>query len=131
MQFTADDRRFVMTDRALARIVRQLLPSLLVAAMLLLGGRRRARGRHGHAFDHDQGSPVRSRRVARAAGQADRHPRQESQYIVSEFESSDLHFEKIVPVGSEGVVYVRPLQPGRYNFYDDFHHETQGFLVVP
>jgi plastocyanin len=50
--------------------------------------------------------------------------------IVSEFESSDLHFEKIVPVGGEGVVYVRPQQPGRYNFYDDFHHDTQGFLVV-
>jgi plastocyanin len=51
--------------------------------------------------------------------------------IVSEFESSDLHFEKIVPVGAEAVVYVRPLQPGRYNFYDDFHHATQGYLVVP
>jgi plastocyanin len=51
--------------------------------------------------------------------------------IVSEFESGDLHFEKIVPVGSEAVVYVRPQQPGRYNFYDDFHHETQGYLVVP
>jgi plastocyanin len=51
--------------------------------------------------------------------------------IVSEFESSDLHFEKIVPNGSEAVVHVRPQQPGRYNFYDDFHHETQGFLVVP
>jgi plastocyanin len=50
--------------------------------------------------------------------------------IVSEFESSDLHFEKIVPVGGEGTVYVRPQQPGRYNFFDDFHHETQGFLVV-
>jgi len=51
--------------------------------------------------------------------------------IVSEFESSDLHFEKIVPAGREAVVYVRPQRPGRYNFYDDFHHETQGFLVVP
>jgi plastocyanin len=51
--------------------------------------------------------------------------------IVSEFESSDLHFEKIVPAGSEAVVHVRPLQPGRYNFFDDFHHETQGFLIVP
>lgn len=51
--------------------------------------------------------------------------------IVSEFESSDLHFEKIVPVGAEAVVYVRPQQPGRYNFYDDFHRDTQGFLVVP
>jgi len=51
--------------------------------------------------------------------------------IVSEFESSDLHFEKIVPVGTEAVVYVHPLQPGRYNFYDDFHHATQGYLIVP
>ena len=51
--------------------------------------------------------------------------------IPSEFESSDLHFEKIVPVGKEAVVRVRPQQPGRYNFFDDFHRETQGALVVP
>jgi plastocyanin len=51
--------------------------------------------------------------------------------IVSEFESKDLHFEKIVPVSTEGVVHVRPQQPGKYNFYDDFHHETQGYLIVP
>jgi Cupredoxin-like domain len=51
--------------------------------------------------------------------------------IVSEFESNDLHFKKIMPTGSEAVVYVRPQQPGRYNFFDDFHRETQGFLVVP
>jgi plastocyanin len=51
--------------------------------------------------------------------------------IPSEFESSDLHFEKIVPVGKKAVVRVRPQQPGRYNFFDDFHRETQGVLVVP
>jgi plastocyanin len=51
--------------------------------------------------------------------------------IPSEFESSDLHFEKIVPVGKEAVVRMRPQQPGRYNFFDDFHRETQGVLVVP
>jgi hypothetical protein len=51
--------------------------------------------------------------------------------IVSEFESSDLHFEKIVPVGKEGVVNVRPQQPGRYGFFDDFHRDTQGVLIVP
>ena len=51
--------------------------------------------------------------------------------IVSEFESADLHFEKIIPAGSQGVVHVRPLQPGKYNFYDDFHHATQGYLIVP
>jgi cupredoxin-like protein len=51
--------------------------------------------------------------------------------IPSEFESGDLHFEKIVPVGKEAVVRVRPQQPGRYTFFDDFHHETRGALVVP
>ena len=51
--------------------------------------------------------------------------------VASEFESSELHFEKIVAVGKEVTVYVRPQQPGRYNFYDDFHQATQGFLVVP
>ncbi len=51
--------------------------------------------------------------------------------IVSEFESSDLHVEKIIPVGKEAVIRVRPQQPGRYNFFDDFHRETQGVLVVP
>jgi heme/copper-type cytochrome/quinol oxidase subunit 2 len=51
--------------------------------------------------------------------------------IPSEFESGDLHFEKIVPAGKQAVVRVRPQQPGRYNFFDDFHRETQGVLVVP
>jgi plastocyanin len=51
--------------------------------------------------------------------------------IVSEFESDDLHFEKIIPAGSEATVHVRSQQPGRYKFFDDFHHDTQGFLVVP
>jgi heme/copper-type cytochrome/quinol oxidase subunit 2 len=51
--------------------------------------------------------------------------------IPSEFESSDLHIEKIVPPGKEAVVRARPQQPGRYNFFDDFHRETQGVLVVP
>ena len=51
--------------------------------------------------------------------------------IAFEFESSELHFEKIVPPGGEAVVHVRPQQPGRYNFIDDFHHETQGSLIVP
>jgi Cupredoxin-like domain len=51
--------------------------------------------------------------------------------VPSEFESGDLHFEKIVPVGKEAVIHVRPQQPGRYIFFDDFHREAQGALVVP
>jgi plastocyanin len=50
--------------------------------------------------------------------------------IAAEFESDALHVEKIVPAGGEASVHVRPLEPGRYNFFDDFHRATQGFLVV-
>ena len=51
--------------------------------------------------------------------------------IAAEFESDDLHVEKVIPPGRETVVRVRPLEPGRYNFFDDFHRATQGTLVVP
>lgn len=47
-----------------------------------------------------------------------------------EFESLSLRVEKVVAPGSEGVVHVRALAPGRYDFWDDFHQETRGTLVV-
>lgn len=51
--------------------------------------------------------------------------------IAAEFESEALHVEKVVPPGREAVVRIRPLEPGRYSFFDDFHRATQGVLVVP
>jgi len=51
--------------------------------------------------------------------------------VAAEFESSALHFEKVIPAGGQAVVHVRPLEPGRYNFFDDFHRQSQGFLIVP
>ena len=47
-----------------------------------------------------------------------------------EFESVTLRVEKVVTGNSEGVIRLRPLAPGRYNFFDDFHQETNGVLVV-
>jgi hypothetical protein len=41
-----------------------------------------------------------------------------------------LRVEKIIAPGSEGVVNVRALAPGRYEFFDDFHQQTRGTLVV-
>jgi len=48
----------------------------------------------------------------------------------SEFESIEFHREKIVTPGQEITVFVGPLDPGRYEFYDDFHQEARGHLVV-
>lgn len=47
-----------------------------------------------------------------------------------EFESVSLRVEKVVTGNGEGVIRLRPLEPGRYNFFDDFHQETKGVLVV-
>ena len=47
-----------------------------------------------------------------------------------EFESVSLRVEKVIAPGTEGVVNVRALSPGRYEFFDDFHQEARGTLVV-
>lgn len=47
-----------------------------------------------------------------------------------EFESMSLRVEKVVAPGSEGIINIRPLAPGQYEFFDDFHQETRGTLVV-
>jgi len=35
-----------------------------------------------------------------------------------------------VPPGQTVAVYVSGLSPGRYEFFDDFHQERRGALVV-
>jgi hypothetical protein len=47
-----------------------------------------------------------------------------------EFESVSLRVEKVVTGNSEGIIRLRPLEPGRYNFFDDFNQQTTGVLVV-
>ncbi len=49
---------------------------------------------------------------------------------MSEFESTDFHREKVVPPGGEISVFVGPLDAGSYEFFDDFHPEDRGHLVV-
>src|SRR5664280_1522031 len=48
----------------------------------------------------------------------------------AEFESNMLRVEKVVTGGGTITMRIRPLEPGRYRFYDDFHPETEGYLVV-
>lgn len=48
----------------------------------------------------------------------------------AEFESVQLHREKVVLPGSEITVFVGPLDPGSYEFFDDFHPDTRGHLIA-
>lgn len=48
----------------------------------------------------------------------------------AEFESNMLRVEKVVTGGGTITMRIRPLDPGRYRFFDDFHPSTEGYLVV-
>ena len=48
----------------------------------------------------------------------------------SEFESAELHREKVVPAGKEVVVFIGPLRAGRYEFFDDFNPGVRGHIVA-
>ena len=48
-----------------------------------------------------------------------------------EFESTELHREKVIAGGTEGIVYVGPLAPGTYEFFGDFNPKTaRGRLIA-
>lgn len=47
-----------------------------------------------------------------------------------EFESYELHREKLIPGNTRGFVYIGPLEPGRYPFFGDFHPKTTTGVVI-
>ena len=48
----------------------------------------------------------------------------------AEFESGGLNREKIVPAGGSVPVYIGPLAPGAYPFFDDFDQKNRGQIVA-
>lgn len=50
---------------------------------------------------------------------------------VEEFESHDLHREKIVRPSESITIILAPLSPGKYDFFGDFNQDTaQGSLII-
>jgi len=50
--------------------------------------------------------------------------------IPAEFESNDFYAEVVIPGKTELPVYARPLEPGTYHFFNEFHPESKGTLIV-
>ncbi len=48
----------------------------------------------------------------------------------AEFESSDLNREKVVAANSEVIVFIGPLDAGRYGYFDDFHRDTTTGMII-
>jgi len=48
-----------------------------------------------------------------------------------EFESKPFRIEKVVPANSEASFQLRPMKPGRYKFFGEFHEDSaKGEVVV-
>jgi hypothetical protein len=47
-----------------------------------------------------------------------------------EFESTDLHLEKVLAGGAKSYVVINALKPGTYTFFDDFHPDTGKVRIV-
>ena len=48
----------------------------------------------------------------------------------AEFESPDLSREVIVRGHGEVKIFIGPLDPGSYHFFNDFNHDMQGTIVA-
>jgi hypothetical protein len=48
----------------------------------------------------------------------------------AEFESSDMHVEKIVVGGGKISVLAGPLKPGSYKFFDDYHPDQAKGIIT-
>lgn len=48
----------------------------------------------------------------------------------AEFESRELRKEKVVAPGSTSALVIRTLDPGEYDFFDDFHPDTPAAVLV-
>jgi plastocyanin len=50
--------------------------------------------------------------------------------LPAEFESYDLSREVVVPGHSQVKIFIGPLDPGKYKFFNDFHQQSEGWIVV-
>ncbi|MDR3496257.1 MAG: cupredoxin domain-containing protein [Ancalomicrobiaceae bacterium] len=48
-----------------------------------------------------------------------------------EFDSDDLHVEKVIAAKSSGTIHIKPLKPGSYKFDGEYHDATaKGVLIA-
>ena len=47
-----------------------------------------------------------------------------------EFESTELHREKVLPGQSTSFIVIRKLSPGEYRFFDDFHPDAPSMVLI-
>ena len=111
--------------------MRRLLPRLALLSLLALYGPLPAQAEGGtytltikdHRFSPTELEIPAGKKITLIVKNLDSTP--------EEFESLELHREKVVTGGQEITIYIGPLRPGRYEFFGDFNPTTaRGHIVA-
>jgi len=113
-----------------AEIIRLGLVGAILAALMIVAFVVAARADDGDIVIVIKNGKFAPSEIAAPAGQKLKLIVRNQDSTMSEFESSDFHREKVVPPGGEITVYVGPLDAGSYEFFDDFHPDDRGHLLV-
>jgi len=104
------------------RTLPRLAAALLLAGPALADNSTALLTIRNHQFEPSELEVPAGQKIELRVSNADPNP--------AEFESSDLHREKVVTGGQQVTVFIGPLRPGRYEFFDDFNPRARGHIVA-
>ena len=104
------------------RLPLALIPALLLAGAAMADNTTASLTIHDRQFEPREVTVPAGQKIELHVHNADAKP--------VEFESAEMHREKIVLPGKEIVIVVGPLRAGRYEFFDDFNPSNRGVLVA-
>jgi len=104
------------------RTLPRLAAALLVASPAMADNPTASLTLRNHQFEPSELEVPAGQKIELRVNNADPNP--------AEFESSDLHREKVVTGGQQVTVFIGPLRPGRYEFFDDFNPRARGHIVA-
>lgn len=106
-----------------------LLMALMLASLPNLGGSARAEDEPTFRIEFNDGkvTPQRLEVPAKTRFKLELHNLGKEP---AEFESKELRKEKVLAPGSSSTLVIRTLDPGEYDFFDDFHLDAPPAVLV-
>ncbi len=116
-------------ERSTARVTRRGAAFALGAALLIAAGISRAEDDPVFRIEFNDGkvTPQRLEVPAKRRFKLELHNVGKSP---AEFESKELRKEKVLAPGASSTLVIRTLDPGEYDFFDDFHPNAPPAVLI-
>ena len=117
------------SERSTARVTRRGATFALGAALLLAAGISRAEDDPVFRIEFNDGkvTPQRLEVPAKRRSKLELHNVGKEP---AEFESKELRKEKVLAPGASSTLVIRTLDPGEYDFFDDFHLDAPPAVLI-